>query len=137
MRNEKTSLTASRTFSSLRKLVLRKIFSSLGSLSLLMKSEGSANLKRYMLCFISPTINRFEPEDMRVRISSCSRLLSWYSSIKIYLNNSLYCSATRVSETHFKAYCWISAISIAPRVIFFSFSIASYRKSTDFKASAT
>ena len=61
-------------------------------------SSGLAFLNLYILCFTSPTINILFPLDIDVSIVSCTRLLSWYSSIIISSYFSLYLSDTLLSS---------------------------------------
>ena len=64
-----------------------------------------------MLCFTSPTIKIFFPFDMLFKIFSCTKLLSWYSSISISLNWYFFAMSVLLpfsSTNMFKAWCSMS-----------------------------
>ena len=75
-----------------------------------------------MLCFTSPTIKILLPREILVKIDSCTKLLSWYSSIAISINFSWYFFATVVGffSKIVKAKCSISLKSIQFFSFFFS-----------------
>ena len=53
----------------------------------LLNISGQALLNLYILCFTSPTINKFELSfDIALKITFCKLFVSWYSSINISSN---------------------------------------------------
>ena len=91
-------------------------------------SSGLACLNLYILCFTSPTIKILFPLETLVKMYSCTKLLSWYSSMAISSNWFWYFFAISVVSIFpfssltsiFKARCSISLKSI----IFFSLFLA-------------